>query len=251
MPEVCLQEEKSAVRAAAPPAVWLRPPTSRCRHLWCCCFRGTAQALLVVRPEIGTGPMVGRRRWADFSDTEGGYDTDGYRQIVSNRNRSKPADECSQTARGRGAGSQPRPWSGYHYPWQPWKSKSRRETSAGRRRASSRSSSKSCWKCVGPGGCTYPFNEPKDLVCYKCGAAWDFALKASTSALRSAFGRPEGRFRCFPGSSPAKIRPGRLISGPEALLHNIEYHLFHDLHPVQSCVPHLLRPSQHSAAPTF
>ena len=25
---------------------------------------------------------------------------------------------------------------------------------------------------------------------------------------------------CFPGSSPAKIRPGRPISGPEALLHN-------------------------------
>ena len=27
----------------------------------------------------------------------------------------------------------------------------------------------------------------------------------------------------FPGSSPAKIRPGRPIYGPEALLHNIEY----------------------------
>ncbi len=26
-------------------------------------------------------------------------------------------------------------------------------------------------------------------------------------------GRPEGRFRCFPGSSPAKIRPRRTISG--------------------------------------
>ena len=35
--------------------------------------------------------------------------------------------------------------------------------------------------------------------------------------------RPEGRFRCFPGSSPAKIRPGRPISGPEALSHNIKY----------------------------
>ena len=33
-----------------------------------------------------------------------------------------------------------------------------------------------------------------------------------------AEGRPEGRFRCLPGSSPAKIRPGRPISGPEALL---------------------------------
>ncbi len=42
------------------------------------------------------------------------------------------------------------------------------------------------------------------------------------SALRSAFGRPEGRFRCFPGSSPA-ILPGRPIYGPEALLRNIEY----------------------------
>ncbi len=36
-------------------------------------------------------------------------------------------------------------------------------------------------------------------------------------------GRPEGRFRFFPGGSPAKIRPGRPIYGPEAILHNIEY----------------------------
>ncbi len=36
------------------------------------------------------------------------------------------------------------------------------------------------------------------------------------------FGRPEGLFRCLPGSSPAKIRPGRPISGPEALLRSIE-----------------------------
>ena len=47
--------------------------------------------------------------------------------------------------------------------------------------------------------------------------------KAPKSALRPAFGRPECRFRCFPGSSPAKILPGRPISGPEALLRNIEY----------------------------
>jgi hypothetical protein len=32
------------------------------------------------------------------------------------------------------------------------------------------------------------------------------------SALRPAFGRPESRFRCFPGSSTAKIQPGRPIS---------------------------------------
>ncbi len=30
-------------------------------------------------------------------------------------------------------------------------------------------------------------------------------------------------FPVFPGSGPAKIRPGRPISGPEALLRNIEY----------------------------
>jgi hypothetical protein len=47
--------------------------------------------------------------------------------------------------------------------------------------------------------------------------------KAPRSALRPAFGGPEGRFQCFPDSSPAKIRPGSLISGPEALLCNIEY----------------------------
>ncbi len=37
-----------------------------------------------------------------------------------------------------------------------------------------------------------------------------------------AEGRPESRFRCFPGSSPAKLRPARPISGLEALLRNIE-----------------------------
>ena len=36
-------------------------------------------------------------------------------------------------------------------------------------------------------------------------------------------GRPKGRFLCFPGSSPAKIRPGRPIFGPEALLRKIEF----------------------------
>jgi hypothetical protein len=39
-------------------------------------------------------------------------------------------------------------------------------------------------------------------------------------------GRPsDGRLpiRCFPGGSPAKIRPGRPTSGPEAPLRNIEY----------------------------
>ncbi len=41
----------------------------------------------------------------------------------------------------------------------------------------------------------------------------------------SEIGPPAGRtadFVFFPGSSPAKIRPGRPISGPEALLRNIE-----------------------------
>jgi hypothetical protein len=46
--------------------------------------------------------------------------------------------------------------------------------------------------------------------------------KAPKSALRPAFGRPEGRFRCFPGSSPTKIQPGSPTYGPEALLRNIE-----------------------------
>ncbi len=44
--------------------------------------------------------------------------------------------------------------------------------------------------------------------------------KAPTSALRPAQGRAEGRFRCFPGSGPAKIQPGRPTYGPEALLRN-------------------------------
>ena len=49
--------------------------------------------------------------------------------------------------------------------------------------------------------------------------------KAPKSALRPAFGRPEGRLWCFPDISPAKIRPERPIYGPEALLRNIEYQL--------------------------
>jgi hypothetical protein len=40
--------------------------------------------------------------------------------------------------------------------------------------------------------------------------------------LRRAEGRPAGRFQGFPGSSPAKMRPGRPIYGQEALLRNIE-----------------------------
>jgi hypothetical protein len=40
--------------------------------------------------------------------------------------------------------------------------------------------------------------------------------RTEISALRPAFGRPEGRFRFFHGSSPATIRPGRPISAPEA-----------------------------------
>ncbi len=46
--------------------------------------------------------------------------------------------------------------------------------------------------------------------------------KTSKSVLGPAFGRSEGRFWCFPGSSPAKIRPGSPISGPEALLRDME-----------------------------
>ncbi len=47
--------------------------------------------------------------------------------------------------------------------------------------------------------------------------------KKPKSVLRQAVGQPEGRCRCFPGSSPAKSRPGRPIYGPEALLRNIKY----------------------------
>jgi hypothetical protein len=38
-----------------------------------------------------------------------------------------------------------------------------------------------------------------------------------------AGGQPEGPFRCFPGSSPATLRPGRPFYGPETLLRNIGY----------------------------
>ncbi len=44
--------------------------------------------------------------------------------------------------------------------------------------------------------------------------------EAPKSGLRPAEGRPEGRFWCLPGGSPAKIWPGSSIYGPEALLRN-------------------------------
>ena len=55
--------------------------------------------------------------------------------------------------------------------------------------------------------------------------SWPAAENSTVPAAigLNAEGRPEGRFRCFPGSSPAKIRPGRPISGPEALLRNLEH----------------------------
>ncbi len=51
------------------------------------------------------------------------------------------------------------------------------------------------------------------------------AGKTPKSTRRQAVGRPEARFRCFPGSSPAKLRPGRTIYGPDAPLRNTEYTL--------------------------
>ncbi len=47
--------------------------------------------------------------------------------------------------------------------------------------------------------------------------------KEPKGALWPAAGRPGGRFRCFPGSGPAKIRPGKPISGPEVPLRNIDW----------------------------
>ena len=51
---------------------------------------------------------------------------------------------------------------------------------------------------------------------------WPDCYRESTeigppASLRPAFGRPEGRFRCFPGCSPAKIRPGSPTYGLEVL----------------------------------
>ena len=51
----------------------------------------------------------------------------------------------------------------------------------------------------------------------------DCYWEGSEIGLRPADGRPDGVFRCFPGSSPAKIRPGRPTYGPEALLRDTEY----------------------------
>ena len=46
----------------------------------------------------------------------------------------------------------------------------------------------------------------------------ELLLQKNRNRPRPAFGWPEGRFRCFPGSSLAQIRPGRPISGPESFL---------------------------------
>jgi hypothetical protein len=64
-----------------------------------------------------------------------------------------------------------------------------------------------------------------------CILCYAIVVPGRESAFRAGFwpdcyrenaeiGRPECRFRFFPGSSPAKIRPGRPIYGPEALLPN-------------------------------
>ncbi len=67
---------------------------------------------------------------------------------------------------------------------------------------------------------------PDRKSAFRAGLWSDFLTgKAPKSALRPAEGRPESRFRFFPGSSLAKTRPGRPISGPEALLRNIEWGL--------------------------
>ncbi len=76
---------------------------------------------------------------------------------------------------------------------------------------------------------------------YRLALCYAIVLPDRKSAFRVGFGPdcyreslkigpPDGRrpaggpiFLCFPGSSPAKIRPGSSISGPEALLRNIEY----------------------------
>ncbi len=66
------------------------------------------------------------------------------------------------------------------------------------------------------------------LYCFRDGnrpSGPDFGRTATgntpKSALRPAFGRPEGRFPCFP-NSPAKIWPGRPMSAPEALSRDIK-----------------------------
>ncbi len=80
-----------------------------------------------------------------------------------------------------------------------------------------------------PGSTTWPISVPskiqnslkKDSLLRNNASGPDFGRTATgktpTSALRPDFDRSEARFRCFPGSSPAKIRPGSPIPGPEAL----------------------------------
>ncbi len=50
----------------------------------------------------------------------------------------------------------------------------------------------------------------------------DSSCESLKIAFRQAEGRPDGRCGGFPDWNPDEIRSGRPISGPEALLHNIE-----------------------------
>ncbi len=53
---------------------------------------------------------------------------------------------------------------------------------------------------------------------------WQDSVRESTEIDPPAGRRPAGRpIRFFPGSSPAKIRPGMPIFGPEAPLRNMDY----------------------------
>ncbi len=82
---------------------------------------------------------------------------------------------------------------------------------------------------------------------------WPDCYHEKTEIGPPAGRRPAGgpRFRFSPGSSPAKIRPGSQIYGPEALLCNIEYMFLgptvhsaprdeNPVHPVGCEAPHLL-----------
>ncbi len=65
---------------------------------------------------------------------------------------------------------------------------------------------------------------PATQQCFRAGdwtSRQDFGRNATGRAPKSAF-RPADDRRCFPGSCPAKKRPGRPMSGPDALLRDME-----------------------------
>ncbi len=78
------------------------------------------------------------------------------------------------------------------------------------------------WLHLGLNTLCYAIMLPGRKSAFRAGFEPDCYRESTEMAFRPAFGRPADRFRCVPGSSPAKIRRGRPFYGPEALVRQRE-----------------------------